>query len=395
MESAGARAEPSAWILNPSGAVANGERRRSATLGRRYRLEHEIAEGGSAVIWRATDSVLGRPVAVKRPRDGHDPHVRERFLREARVMAAVRHRSVVGVLDVGEDDHGPYLVMELLPGRPLSDHFAGTPPILDVVAVVSGVLSGVSAIHDVGLVHGDLKPENVLLVPTDDGGWLPVIVDFGIARVLRAGGDLRSVHTTEDGVVHGTPQFMAPEQARGAPVDPRTDVFTVGILLFELLTGSLPFDEDTSLRTLIAVATRPTPPVRSRRSDIPEGLATVVDRALAKHPEDRFQSAIEFRRELLRSVGHDPDARSALATTYEPGDSGMFEVPELRVTPRPPVGPPAEPMARPPTPTPDPPVGPPAPVARIHAGAGRLVAAFTFGAAVAVLACSLRSLLAP
>lgn len=331
--------------------------RAGRVLDGRYVLETAIGEGGHALVWRARHQRLGHHVAVKFLREPDDLERRARFLREAQVAAAIRHRNVVEILDVGEEDEHVYMVMELLEGDSLAEHLARGPMNApEAVRITAAILGGLTAVHEAGIVHRDLKPENVLLV-TDADGYFPKIVDFGISRVhmrdsdrpVRAresGPALVSVVPTQENVLVGTPEYMSPEQVRAKTrVDHRSDVWSIGVMLYEMLTGDLPFRGETAADVFIAVATETERPVTELRPDVLEPLARFLHRALRKSAAERYANARAMRRALVQAVAESaqelesrgPAAyeqaqalRSALGASYEPGDSVVMKLPTTR-----------------------------------------------------------------
>ena len=331
--------------------------RAGRVLDGRYVLETSIGEGGHALVWRARHQRLGHHVAVKFLREPDDVERRARFLREAQVAAAIRHRNVVEILDVGEEDDHVYMVMELLEGDSLAEHLARGPMnVPEAVRLTAAILGGLTAVHEAGIVHRDLKPENVLLV-TDADGYFPKIVDFGISRVhmrdsdqpVRSRGSgpaLVSVVPTQGNVLVGTPEYMSPEQVRAKTrVDHRSDVWSIGVMLYEMLTGDLPFRGETAADVFIAVATETEKPVTDLRPDVLEPLARFLHRALRKSAAERYANARAMRRALVQAVAESaqelesrgPAAyeqaqalRSALGASYEPGDSVVMKLPTTR-----------------------------------------------------------------
>jgi eukaryotic-like serine/threonine-protein kinase len=290
--------------LRPRGATATLTRVETVelegrSLGERYRLESPIASGGMATVWRGTDEVLGRPVAVKVLHEelANDPEVMERFRIEAIAAARLSHPSVVRVFDTGVDGDICYIVMELFEGTSLSevlDRDGGLPP-SEAARVVRGALQGLAHAHREGVVHRDVKPSNILV---DESGLVKV-TDFGIAKAAFAAHDI-----TTTGSLLGTATYLAPEQVEGGAVDGRADLYAAGIVLYEALTGRPPFEADTHLATAtMRLTTAPTPP-GALRPGIPRSLEGVVIKALARSPEDRFQTAEEMTSELDRSVPH-------------------------------------------------------------------------------------------
>ncbi len=259
----------------------------------RYRIVRKLGTGGMANVYLAEDQELGRSVAIKILDDRHaaDEQFVERFRREAKNAASLSHPNIVAVYDRGEAEGTYYIAMEYLDGRTLKELLVrfGTPPVKIAIGYTRQVLSALAFAHKYGLVHRDIKPHNVLV---DSGGHVKV-TDFGIARSEAS-------QMTEAGSIIGTAQYLSPEQARGAPVDQRSDIYSVGVLLYELLTGAVPFTGDTpveiAMKHLSAVPEQPS----KKRPDVPRGLDLAVVRALAKDPEDRFQSAEEMDAELAR-----------------------------------------------------------------------------------------------
>jgi serine/threonine-protein kinase len=260
-------------------------------LGGRYRLDQEIAHGGMATVWRGEDPLLARTIAVKTldPQLAADDALRVRFRREAIAAAAVAHPNIVATYDTGEDDGVAYIVMELVEGATLRqaiDLHGALPPAraADIGAQVADALA---AAHSRGLIHRDVKPSNVL-VQLD--GRVKV-TDFGIAKAADQSAD----ELTRTGNVLGTARYLAPEQVEGHPVDERSDVYSLGLVLYEMLAGRAPFGADTELATAVARLTSAPPRIIDVRPDIAPGLAHVVDRALARDPDDRWPTAAAMR----------------------------------------------------------------------------------------------------
>ncbi len=274
-------------------------------VGGKYRLEEPIGRGGMASVWRATHTTLESSVAVKFLEtfgSGRDK-MAKRFLREARLAGGLKHRNVVQILDFGVMDDGqPFMVMELLEGTSLADRFDHGPPLSDVelFEIVAQVLSGLAAVHDAGIVHRDVKPDNIFLVRDADGDY-PKLLDFGISRGVGAeAGDTRVTNT---GAVIGTPLYMSPEQARGmSDVDRRTDVWSIGMVLWEGLTGELPFEAEHMGDVLIRVATEDAPSIALSRPDLPEAVVSLIGRALSRDREARFSEARAMREVLLEAA---------------------------------------------------------------------------------------------
>ena len=274
-------------------------------IGGRYRLDELIGTGGMGQVFRGVDTVLARPVAIKLV-DAVESRRREEimqgFLREARISAAIDHRNVVRILDFGT--HGstvPYMVMELLEGESLGDVLGrgDAMPFDWLLAIVTQVLDGLAAAHDAGIVHRDLKPENIYLV-RDQGQVSPKILDFGISKFLDSNGTAQV--TTKHGHVVGTPAYMSPEQARGVrSIDQRSDIYSVGVVLYELLCGEMPFYSENPGDLMLMIMTTEAKPLAERVPEVGMAMSEVVSRAMSKRPEDRYQSVREMQKAVLAS----------------------------------------------------------------------------------------------
>mgnify|MGYP003342276010 CR=1 FL=1 len=260
-------------------------------LGQRYKLGALIGTGGMADVYIAEDQRLHREVAVKVLRSdlARDPAFVTRFKKEALSVAALNHPGIVAVYDSGEEEttHGsmPYIVMEYVEGKTLREIIAEGAPIpfersLDIAA---SILNSLAYSHKAGIIHRDIKPGNIMITNSGD----VKVMDFGIARAMD---DLGATLTSTWNVV-GTAQYLSPEQAVGEPADLRSDIYSTGCLLFELLTGQPPFTGETPVSIAFQHASNVAPLVRSIQPDLPEGIETVLAVALSKKPEDRYQSA--------------------------------------------------------------------------------------------------------
>jgi len=278
------------------------------TLDDKYRLEEKLGIGGMGTVYRARHLLIDRPVAVKvlNQRFVEDEAARTRFRREARAAGRLQHANAVTVTDFGESHDGyVYLVMELLEGRTLRDVLAKEAP-LDVARSVSVMLqisAAVAAAHEAGIIHRDLKPANIFIVQRAEVPAAVKVLDFGIAKLAAESLDEDEQMTlTQVGVMIGTPRYMSPEQCDGLDLTPAADVYSLGCILYEMLTGTVPFSGSTPL----AIAMKQTSEIpRSPRefvSSIPPALEKVVLHTLEKRPENRPANAAEFRKELLETA---------------------------------------------------------------------------------------------
>src|SRR5215207_1910255 len=295
----------------------------------RYRILGQVGEGGMGVVYVAEDTVLGRRVAVKIPHAGRDEsHYRARFLREARAVSKLRHPNIAAVHDFGETEEGqPFIVMELVSGQTLGELLSGPGiSVARAVEVTGEVARALSEAHRLGVVHRDIKPSNVVI---DDAGTVKVL-DFGLAKQLHeegsAGGGpkaqtLLTARTRSD-VVIGTPLYLSPEQARGAKVDGRSDLFALGALLYECLTGRPAFSGANVIEIGAQVLHFDPPPPSRFNPRVPAELDRLTLKALAKKPEDRFQNAGEFAAELARVRARLPASDTVTTRRLAGADNG-------------------------------------------------------------------------
>jgi eukaryotic-like serine/threonine-protein kinase len=299
----------------------------------RYRVIRRLGSGGMANVYLAEDEELGRRVAIKVLDEKHanDEQFVERFRREAKNAASLSHPNIVSIYDRGEAEGTYYIAMEYIEGRTLKDLIVarGPLPVERVVSYARQILGAVRFAHRKGIVHRDIKPHNVLV---DTDGRLKV-TDFGIARAGAS-------QMTEAGSIIGTAQYLSPEQARGASVDQRSDLYSVGVVLNEMLTGSVPFTGDTPVEIAMKhISAVPQPP-SATRPDVPEDLDLVVLRALAKDPRERFQTAEEMDSELGRvAAGLSVTDATADAATAVLAGSGISDAAPTAVVRRPPPPP--------------------------------------------------------
>ncbi len=379
----------SAPVLPPQGDGAAPDPLVGQTIRDTYLVQERIGGGGMGEVYRAIQINLDRPVALKllRPHFHSDPTIVQRFHREARASSRLHHPNIIAVLDFGQAENGTlFMAMEYLPGRNLLKLMQDEFPLGEgrVVHIATQILSALTEAHGAGIVHRDLKPENVMVESRRDEPDVVKVLDFGIAQIQEPGEGRR---LTQTGVVFGTPDYMSPEQAAQLPLDARSDLYSVGVMLYEMLTGRHPFQAATPPAMAQAQVVQAPPPMAERCPpglEVSPALEALVMRALAKSPDDRFQAAGEMRRELL-DCSLDP----GLVEAHSPGTPAATPTRPLgsppsipqRMTPRPqtPRTPPARsgpaertPSGRRPvplteviprsvTPSPQPPVETPAP----------------------------------
>jgi serine/threonine-protein kinase len=259
-----------------------------------YRLLDQLGAGGMATVYKAYHAAMDRYVAIKvLPQHlARDPNFRARFQQEARVIARLEHRHILPVYDVAEEDNIPYLVMRYTDGGDLNSLIDGRLTVERAVELLAQVADALGYAHRQGVIHRDVKPANVLIGRDGDA----LLADFGIAKIYED-----TLQLTSDGNMVGTPAYMAPEQLQGKRVDARTDIYALGVVLYQTLTGECPFVAETPLAVAMMHIHNPLRPPRQIRSDIPESIERIVLRALAKNPADRFQTAEEMA-EALRSA---------------------------------------------------------------------------------------------
>ena len=272
-------------------------------IAERYRIEREIGSGGMGTVYRATHLGLERPVAVKilKTEFAFYPAVAERFMREARTMAKLRHARAAVIFDAGRlPDGRPFIVMEYVEGTTLSDVLARDHAFAPerAVRVAAEICDVLAEAHRLGIVHRDLKPSNIML--SERG---VCVLDFGIAKVLATSADATRTHaTTETGVIIGTPRYMSPEQCMGQAVGPASDLYSLGVLIYEMLAGRPPFIDPLSSAVIVRQASSPPPPLPRLCPGVPRALALAVHTLLAKNPLDRPRTIEEARLLLTRSV---------------------------------------------------------------------------------------------
>ncbi len=265
-------------------------------LGGRYLVESELGRGGMATVFKGTDMVLGRPVAVKvlSPQYAGDANFVTRFRREAQSAARLNHPNLVSVYDTGTDDGIHFIVMEYVDAKTLADYLAGGGRIMPerAIEIAEAVCDALSMAHAHGIIHRDIKPANIMITSKGD----VKVTDFGIARVISGADTI-----AQTAAVLGTASYLSPEQAQSQPVDQRSDIYSLGVVLYEMVTGRPPFSGDSPVMVASKhVLEQPTPPSKSN-PDVSPGIEAVIMKALSKNPDNRYQDAEEIRADLERA----------------------------------------------------------------------------------------------
>src|SRR5437764_3674519 len=302
----------------------------------RYHVIKKLGEGGMGQVYLAEHVKMGRRSAIKvmNPSMVHDPDAVARFNREASNASRITHPNVCAIYDFGETPDGIiYLAMEFIEGEPLTDLLEreGALSVPRAVHIFLQVAEALQAAHDLGIVHRDLKPDNIMLARRKDGADVVKVVDFCIAKAV--GGDQAGQKVTKTGLVVGTPEFMSPEQLSGDALDGRSDLYSLGLVLFKMLTGTLPFPADTVQEAMIKRLTDEPAELIEMRPDLhfPPGLQQALDTALARSPADRYQSAAKFAHDVAMVVGLSPtDADHALPSTLADDETELLEPVRVR-----------------------------------------------------------------
>lgn len=278
----------------------------------RYRIERKVGEGGMSRVYRATDVVSGEACAIKMLSGAllDDANAMARLRREAALGMRLAHPNVCHIMRMGESRGGQvYVVMPFVDGEVLSErnHRLGHQGLDQVAPLVQDVASGLHVAHELAIVHRDLKPENIMICKRPDGSSeYAVVMDFGLAKARSVGAE--SPKLTATGVIMGTPEFMSPEQLRGKPLDCRTDIYSLSLVVYETLTGRLPFQGRTQQETMMARLRGEHVPLRRMHPEMnyPEAVERVLHQGLARNPDDRYRSVLEFADAFARAAG---DAR--------------------------------------------------------------------------------------
>ena len=279
--------------------IADLQQRLQATLGKQFTVGPLLGQGGFAVVFRAKDELLRRDVAIKvlDVQGSPSPTLSERFVREAQTIARLEHPNIVPIYEVGQQEGLLYIVMRCVDGPSLRQLVGAHQrlSVADAGRVARQVADALQYAHSEGVVHRDVKPDNILL---DKRGRV-FVTDFGIAKAAQAAS---AAQLTTEGMIIGTPQYMSPEQAAGDVVDGRSDIYSLGIVLYQMLTGNPPFDGQSSASILAKQLTATPTPIRDLRSDVPRAFELVLDRMLAKDPAARYQTAAEVSQALVAAL---------------------------------------------------------------------------------------------
>jgi len=311
------------------------------TLANKYRIDERISEGGMGKVYRGTHVLMDKTVAVKvlRPSFAADEKIVARFSREARAASRISHPHALSVTDFGEDEEGRvFLVMEYLQGRTLKEivRAEGSLNLERIVEIVRQVGGALQAAHDEGVIHRDLKCENIMLINTGGADYAKVL-DFGIAKIMEPEGG-HDAELTAPNLVIGTPQYMSPEQcSQSAEIDSRSDLYSLGIIIYEMLSGRVPFSGESPTAIMLKQMQEPVPSILDLRKDLPASIAQVVNRALAKEPNQRYQRVEELVEDLTiaASLGtSEQTAQRQMASELEEKERPYDDDEETVVRPR-------------------------------------------------------------
>ncbi len=306
---------PDTTTLCPSDGIAlekTDDSLLGQTLAGKYRIDERLSEGGMGTVYKGTHVLMDKTVAIKvlRPSLAADEKIVARFSREARAASKISHPHALSVTDFGEDENGiVFLVMEYIDGQTLKDIIrqGGPMPLERVVEIIKQVGGALDAAHAQGVVHRDLKSDNIMLLNTMNADYAQVL-DFGIAKIKERAGEYDPGLTAPDLVI-GTPQYMSPEQCSQAPdIDARSDIYSLGVIIYEMLVGHVPFTGGSPTEIMLKQMQQPAPSILNERTDVPPAVAQVVARALEKLPHDRYDSAAKLIDDLTIAAGMEPVA---------------------------------------------------------------------------------------
>jgi serine/threonine protein kinase len=290
-------------------------------LDKRYKIERKLGEGGMSFVYLAIDIATQEQFAIKVLSEAlsHDANAMARLRREAALGMRLAHPNVCHIMRLGETEDGlVYVVMPYVHGEILADrnNRLGHLPLAETVKFVKDMAAGLVVAHELKIVHRDLKPENVMICRSRDGVEYAVVMDFGLAKERKAEGELQKLTAT--GIILGTPEFMSPEQLRGKPLDARTDIYSLALMTYEMLTGKLPFQGRTQQEMMIARLRSDPIPIRRMRPDfdIPESVEKVLNRAMSRSADDRYQTVVEFADALAQAAGGESEESGLLGKLF-------------------------------------------------------------------------------
>jgi serine/threonine protein kinase len=287
-------------------AVTSHANMTGQVLDRRYHIVKKVGEGGMSYVYLAHDVSTQTRYAIKilSPALSREENAMARLRREAALGIRLAHPNVCHIVRMGETEDGlVYVVMPYVEGEILSDrnYRVGQTTLADTAKFITEIADGLHVAHQLGIVHRDLKPENIMICKKPDGTEYAVVMDFGLAKERKAGGELQKLTAT--GIILGTPEFMSPEQLRGKPLDPRTDIYSLTLMTYEMLTGKLPFEGNNQQAMMIARLRNDPIPARNRRPDVPEAVDKVLAKGMARDAGDRYSTAPEFAAAFRAAIG--------------------------------------------------------------------------------------------
>ncbi len=290
---------------SPRPAATSHANMAGQVLDRRYAIVKKVGEGGMSYVYMARDVSTNERYAIKilSPALSKDENAMARLRREAALGIRLAHPNVCHIVRMGETEDGLcYVVMPFVEGEILSDrnYRVGQTTLQDTAKFISEIADGLHVAHQLGIVHRDLKPENIMVCKKPTGEEYAVVMDFGLAKERKAGGELQKLTAT--GIILGTPEFMSPEQLRGKPLDPRTDIYSLALMTYEMLTGKLPFEGSNQQAMMIARLRAEPIPARNRRADIPEAVDRVLLKGMAREANERYATAPEFAAALRAAI---------------------------------------------------------------------------------------------